>query len=320
MQTRATRPAGSQAPSRRAAAGEEEPEGSRRNHTPEAVETETLEEEQPDPLIDLSRQEGETLETHTTRLRAEVAKRQLLEENARLLRILTNTPVTLSLEAAEAQASHKRNASTALMQERPKLVKFSDPPTFEGKSVKQLDEFHRRWTVYFDADDSVTTHDSRIRTAAAGLRGEALPRYLRAKESDETLGWTWDDFITHLRDAIVDPVNRTANVQIKLKELKQGDRQSVNAVLAQLEQLESELPGKLTTEEQRAWTLLVCYKPAIRNAILRDIPTHEYAPKSQPRRCVMKAYFETKRGTNRTVHLDHRRLLNEIAPRSLSAS
>ena len=212
------------------------------------------------------------MEEHTQRLREAAAAQDLAQENARLMLKLTGQITIGSLEAGDDHATHKRVASSSLPHDRSKLLKFADPPAFEGKSIKQLDEFDRRWQVYFDADDTLVSLGTRIRTAAAGLRGEALSRYLRAKEAGETHTWTWDNFIRHLRDAIVDPVNRTANVQFRLKELHQGDRQGVNGVLAALEQLENELPAELSAEEQKAWTLLSCYKPAVRNAVLQALP------------------------------------------------
>jgi hypothetical protein len=55
----------------------------------------------------------------------------------------------------------------------------------------------------------------------------------------------------------------------RLKNLDQGERQSVRELVTHIEELEQDIPA-LSTEELRAWTLLNCLRGDIRREVLRE--------------------------------------------------
>jgi hypothetical protein len=72
-----------------------------------------------------------------------------------------------------------------------------------------------------------------------------------------------------LRSTVADPANRMAIASLRLKELKQGDIQSVRDLVNYVEELEEDWPT-LTPEEDKAWRLLNSLRPELRREVLRE--------------------------------------------------
>ena len=231
------------------------------------------------PLDTYLRRADETAVQHNARLRVAIEEREAEQLNEILLQQATGLLPIRGIEAAGAHESHKRTASSTLAQDRLKHLKLSNAPEYDGKSTRKLDEFDLRWKTIFDAPlpGGPLPQEERVRIAATSLREHALLRWRTAFEAGETASWDWNQFVSYMRDGVVDPANRMSNIRLRLKDLKQKEGQSVQNVLQTLMSLESELPRELDPKEQAAWVLLDCYKPEIRNAVLRDLP----APKDR---------------------------------------
>ena len=119
---------------------------------------------------------------------------------------------------SETHARHKRNASQTLEHYPPRVPVFrpATPPSFEGKSVKELSEYEVGWKIYLEA---IHTYDDeqRIQQAATYLKSYARDAWARR----ETTPRTWDEYILMLRTMVVDPANRIGYATLRLKEAKQ---------------------------------------------------------------------------------------------------
>jgi len=145
--------------------------------------------------------------------------------------------------------------------------KYGDPPTFHGKNVKELQTYVTGWKNIFKAAPEVAEdkYEQRIADAAVFLRGIAA----QAWERNEKTFKKWDEYHQFLKSIIADPAVRQSEALVQLATKKQGEKQSVRDLLAEVENLEQDIPS-MTDEERRAWTLLNALKPALRTEVIRE--------------------------------------------------
>ena len=148
-----------------------------------------------------------------------------------------------------------------------KLLQHSDPPTFSGKNIKELQTYHVGWSNLFKplppiAEDA---YARRIAIAATRLRSVAA----QAWERNTVVFQKWDDYYKFLRNVIADPAIRQSEALVQLATKRQKEKQTVRELLAEIENLEQDIPP-MTTQERRAWTLLNALKPAIRAEVIRE--------------------------------------------------
>jgi hypothetical protein len=68
---------------------------------------------------------------------------------------------------------------------------------------------------------------------------------------------------------IQDPANRISVVILRLKEARQGKKQSVREFANFLDELEEDIP-EMSHEQQRAWSLLNGLRRDVRSEVLRE--------------------------------------------------
>jgi hypothetical protein len=83
------------------------------------------------------------------------------------------------------------------------------PPTFEGKTVKEVSLFRARWDVQFNAMEPIPEY-KRVAIAATGLRGMSLEAWNRKSETLET----FEDVISWCRNLVKDLDNRTMHAYL----------------------------------------------------------------------------------------------------------
>jgi hypothetical protein len=82
----------------------------------------------------------------------------------------------------------KRIAAAYGSEPTPRYLRPSDPPTYSGKDLKEMENFTAGYRTYFDADLS-GAYDSdakRVRLAASSLKGKALLNWDNRTEDPET--------------------------------------------------------------------------------------------------------------------------------------
>ena len=148
-----------------------------------------------------------------------------------------------------------------------KHMKPGELPHFSGKSVKELQTYVTGWKNYFRALEPVAddAYERRIAFAATHLKGTAA----QAWERNEKSYYKWDEYHLFLKGVVADPAVRKSEALVQIAAKRQGDKQSVRELLAEIENLEQDIPP-MTDEERRAWTLLNALKPALRTEVIRE--------------------------------------------------
>lgn len=168
---------------------------------------------------------------------------------------------TISAESVPSPARHTR-------------LKKAEPPTFAGKSIRELQRFDTEWRIQ-NAADQVGPEEwvERINTVATYLRDIAASAWVR-RQRDIGNGLfepilTWEAFIDFCKGVILDPTNRMANALLLLDNKKQSDNQTARALLEEIENLEQDIP-QITEEQRRAWHFLNRLRPEIRTEVMRE--------------------------------------------------
>jgi hypothetical protein len=148
-----------------------------------------------------------------------------------------------------------------------KQIKLGTPPSFSGKSVKELQTYEVGWKSQFKAMQEVASDEyaHRIATAATYLRGIALEAWAR----NNTTFDRWDDYMTFLRGIVADPATRKSEALLALASKSQKESQTPRELLAEIENLEQDIP-LMTEDERRAWVLLNALRPALRAEVIRE--------------------------------------------------
>jgi hypothetical protein len=72
-----------------------------------------------------------------------------------------------------------------------------------------------------------------------------------------------------LRGVIADPATRKSEALLALASKAQKEGQTVRELLAEIENLEQDIPP-MTEDERRAWVLLNALRPALRAEVIRE--------------------------------------------------
>lgn len=210
----------------------------------------------------------ENLRMEAERLRGEIAARRLREDIQNLrIEAAGGTPGQYVDIPGTQLPSRKRAATSQGSSEALKQLKLATPPSFDGKSIKGLQKYDNGWKAHFRAMPRVAEDDygARIAGAATHLSGVAMQAWVReTREFDR-----WEDFIQFLRSTISDPATRKSEALMSLATKRQKTEQSVRDLLAEIEQLEEDIPP-MSEEERKAWTLLNALTPALRAEVIRD--------------------------------------------------
>ena len=146
-------------------------------------------------------------------------------------------------------------------------LKLSDTPTFSGKSMKDLQRFDIGWKNIFrmNRDVSPEAWETRINLAGQRLRDTAAQAWNRTSERYTS----WSSFVAFLRTVVADPAVRMAESLQTLAMKQQRESQSVRELVAEIEELEDNIP-EMTKEVREAWTLLLAMKPELRMRVLSE--------------------------------------------------
>jgi hypothetical protein len=143
------------------------------------------------------------------------------------------------------------------------------PNEYWGKSFKELQEFQRRCFIAFSLAPRTYNNDrKRILFAMQFMRGEVAITWERFEKENDPDSITWDQFNTHLRDILQDPVNRELDKIQEWMDAHHGKTQTVQQFVAYLERIESELRYQYTDQQQFAH-LLAKLRPELRSQIKR---------------------------------------------------
>lgn len=162
----------------------------------------------------------------------------------------------------------KRRASDESDEERfLRSIKPDSTATFAGKSTKELQQFDAAWRNVFRGRMHYppAVWDARVRIAGQRLRAKAAFEWSR----DTKVYYSWEEFISFLRDSISDPRVRMAESLQQLARKEQGDRQKVSDLLQETLELLDDVPER-SHEEWRAWTFLLMLRPTLRGRVLAD--------------------------------------------------
>jgi hypothetical protein len=178
-----------------------------------------------------------------------------------------DTPGEYVSIAGTSLPHRKRAASSNVEPILPKQIKLGDPPSFSGKSVKELQTYDVGWNIQFKAMPMVASdaYVQRIATAATYLRGIAAEAWAR----NATTFTRWSDYMTFLRGVLSDPATRKSEALLSLASKAQKESQTVRELLAEIENLEQDIPP-MTEDERRAWVLLNALRPALRAEVIRE--------------------------------------------------
>jgi hypothetical protein len=212
-------------------------------------------------------QEEVTVAQRLERRRAELLQKRQLESIQEIEQELAGGPRASSVAVTGEESSdvslvsRKRAASTELSYSAKRALA---PPIYKGLSLRELRDFLLGCDVYFNAIEEHVIR-RRIAVAASYIRDDALRQWSRLMVKPTT----WPAFELALRDMIQDPANRMSSATLKLKEAKQGERQSVREFANWLEEIEEDIP-EMSQEESRAWSLLNGLRTEVRSGVLRE--------------------------------------------------
>lgn len=163
-------------------------------------------------------------------------------------------------------ANRRKRAASSTPSDAPvqRLLRLSNPPTFEGKSLHEMSEYESGWKIQLEAAN-FSTESKAILYAATYLRGTARSTW-SARETEYT---TWQSYMDWCRSIVVDPANRMANAQLRLKNLHQRQGQSIRDLVHQIEELERDIPVQTETE-RKAWLLLNSLTTETRREVMRE--------------------------------------------------
>ena len=200
-------------------------------------------------------------------LREQLKEKRMLEEISKMRAELNGeTPAEPARIDGIALPTRKR-AATARDSNPLKHLKLTNPPTFSGKTLKELNNYELAWKLYLDATQfAPEAHEERITAAATGLRDSALHTW---SNHDTTKVNTWDEYITVLRGTVVDPTNRVGNATLALTRKRQGRDQTVREFLEEVQDIENELPP-MDENARKAWVLLNGLSPDLRTDVMRE--------------------------------------------------
>ena len=217
------------------------------------------------PSEDTNTPQEETLAEKHARLTALLQQKRQLAEIEEMERELADLdPLPLSASAAPTGLKRAAAAMHDPQSQRVPTFRPATPPSFEGKTVKELSDYEDGWRVYFDA---IQTQDEtqRIRQAASYLKSYARDAWVRREEDPVT----WDEYIRCLRHMVIDPANRLGYATLRLKEAKQKEGQSVRDFVKYIEELEKDIP-KWDINKQKAYDLLNGLRPRVRVEVIRE--------------------------------------------------
>ena len=211
--------------------------------------------------------ETETLQQKHARLTAAVAEKRMREEIEEMEREIAGEAPAPHLERGRGQ---KRIASDTAETSNPHKFYFrsKSPPTFEGKTLKEVSIFKTRWEIEFAAQPPMEER-RQVAIAATGLRGTPLEAWGRKTEDIEE----WDKFINWCRDLVKDPANRTMLAYLQLKDAKQRKNQSVRDFVNYIEEQEKHIPDNEDDTLRKAWFLLVSLDEEIRQGVMKENKT-----------------------------------------------
>jgi hypothetical protein len=222
--------------------------------------------------------EVETRRQKLARLEAAVKERQVNERIARLEAYLASDQPGPSTRTAGPSPLLKRKADALLepyslvgpfTSHGSDILRPKTPPIFDGKSLKQLDEYDVGWVGYFETFGYEEPPCEGIPLTATYLRKHPQATWARRRRDKKPNFTSWEEYVNWLRKQVVDPANRMAYASLRLKEAKQGPTQSVQELVAYIEGLERDIPN-WDVETQRAWTLLNALRPDIRREVMRE--------------------------------------------------
>jgi hypothetical protein len=145
----------------------------------------------------------EAIEQELAKLRAQVVREDKLAELQTLRKRL----------AGETSTSNSDERSVLSLNERPrKRLRAKTPPTFTGKSLRELHEYDAAWKIFLEASDE-ESEPEQIRLAATFLRDIAQGAWSRSIARPAT----WEGYIKFLRSTVADPANRMAIASLRLK-------------------------------------------------------------------------------------------------------
>ena len=220
----------------------------------------------------------ETRRQKLARLEAAVKERQVNERIAQLEAYLASDQPGPSMRTVGPSPLLKRKADTLLEpyswvgpfpSQGSDILRPKTPPIFDGKSLKQLEEYDVGWVGYFESFGYEEPPCEGIPLTATYLRKYPQTSWARRRRGKKPNFTSWEEYTNWLRKQVVDPANRMAYASLRLKELKQGPTQSVQELVGYMKSLERDIPN-WDAETRRAWELLNALRPDIRREVMRE--------------------------------------------------
>jgi Zinc knuckle len=180
------------------------------------------------------------------------------------LRVADETPAPEERGSKRRRSSESDDARQTKRQVRP-----AEPLYYNGKSIKELEEFLIFWVIQWEAQPG-EPEATRVRTAARYLRGTPMKLWGQRIQSDAAPIKTWEEFKQWLRDSLKAPNQRILESTLALKEMRQRENQTCKDVYVYMCELENNIPT-MNDDRRRAWALVNALRPELRSRVVRDL-------------------------------------------------
>lgn len=223
------------------------------------------------PALSRAPSVGETQDEKFERLTREVQQRTRDREIQKMQTFLERGIDEDVEEIGAAYTSRKRALTASAEDSISKQLKVDKLPTFKGLNMKEVQTFNVAWSNFWKTKPEIAVDAWQNRIAVAGSYTRDKAALLWSKE-DLKEYQSWDQFLRFMRSVVRDPAVRAAESLMALGRKQQRTDQDVRTLLAEIEELEGDIP-ELTKDQRDAWTLLLALDPKLRTHVLREHET-----------------------------------------------
>jgi hypothetical protein len=248
-------------------------------------------EEQEDPMEEAGTvsgpEEGEQGDIDTDEefeeLKRQAARKQRAEEKQALRRYLKGDDPNLLITIEGRQYGNPENLNKRKRKQRPSSndeesdsednanllrIRPNPPPLYGASSEQEWRTFVNALEAYWEGWPKRIRTVHKIAASSSYFKDLAATDWADTKKQGR-VPTTWDAYVEYLHNLVADPANRKVTAYEKLKEIKQGDGQTVRDLRSAIELLEQDIESR--SQEEEAYALFTALRPSLKREVLREL-------------------------------------------------
>jgi hypothetical protein len=216
-------------------------------------------------------------------LKRQAARKQRAEEKQALRRYLKGddpnllitiqgkqygNPESLNKRKRKQKATSNDDASDSEDNANLLRIRPNPPPLYGASSEQEWRTFVNALEAYWEGWPKRIRTVHKIATSSSYFKGLAATDWADTKKQGRVPA-TWNAYIEYLHNLVADPANRKVTAYEKLKEIKQGDGQSVRDLRSAIELLEQDIEAR--SQEEEAYALFTALRSSLKREVLREL-------------------------------------------------